>query len=88
MIYWQETSGHKSVQYAVGTHPSQEAGINSTLRNRARLAADYVVWRISPGGIYTQDDFNTWRTTSANHPAVERGSVRMSLFLNQLTSYC
>jgi hypothetical protein len=23
--------------------------------------ADYVVWRKNPGGIYTQDDFNTWR---------------------------
>ncbi len=24
-------------------------------------AADYVVWRKNPGGIYTQNDFNTWR---------------------------
>jgi hypothetical protein len=24
-------------------------------------AADYVVWRKNPGGIYTQDDYNTWR---------------------------
>jgi hypothetical protein len=25
-------------------------------------AADYVVWRKNPGGIYTPDDYNTWRT--------------------------
>ena len=25
-------------------------------------AADYVVWRKNPGGIYTQNDFNIWRT--------------------------
>ena len=24
--------------------------------------ADYIVWRKNPGGIYTQNDFNTWRT--------------------------
>jgi hypothetical protein len=24
-------------------------------------AADYVVWRKNPGGIYTPDDYNTWR---------------------------
>ena len=24
-------------------------------------ADDYVVWRKNPGGIYTQNDFNTWR---------------------------
>ena len=24
-------------------------------------AADYVVWRKNPGGIYTQNDFNLWR---------------------------
>jgi hypothetical protein len=24
-------------------------------------AADYIVWRKNPGGIYTQDDYNTWR---------------------------
>jgi hypothetical protein len=25
-------------------------------------AADYVVWRKNPSGVYTQDDYNTWRT--------------------------
>jgi len=24
-------------------------------------AADYVVWRKNPGGIYTDDDYATWR---------------------------
>jgi hypothetical protein len=24
-------------------------------------AADYIVWRKNPGGIYTQDDYYTWR---------------------------
>jgi hypothetical protein len=29
-------------------------------------AADYVVWRKNPGGIYTLDDFNTWRANFGN----------------------
>jgi hypothetical protein len=29
-------------------------------------AADYVVWRKNPGGIYTLDDFNIWRASFGN----------------------
>jgi T5SS/PEP-CTERM-associated repeat protein len=29
-------------------------------------AADYVVWRKNPGGIYTQADFNIWRANFSN----------------------
>ena len=38
-----------------------------------QLGADYVVWRKSPGGIYTQDDFNTWRTHLGQPPGSGSG---------------
>ena len=57
-------------------------------------AADYVVWRKNPGGIYTQNDFNIWRahfgqttgavlgaTGSASAPATpEPSSLALLLF--------
>jgi hypothetical protein len=36
-------------------------------------AADYVVWRKNPGGIYTQSDFNTWRANFGNPPGAGSG---------------
>ena len=40
-------------------------------------AADYVVWRKGLGTIYTQDDYNVWRATSAKPPAAAQVPVRM-----------
>jgi hypothetical protein len=59
-------------------------------------AADYVVWRKNPGGIYTQADFNTWRanfgnsagsgtTSSASTPAVPEPASLALMFAALLT---
>ena len=59
-------------------------GVPGDFNNDGKVdAADYVVWRKNPGGIYTQDDFNTWLPTSASRPAAVRAPVLMPLFPNR-----
>jgi hypothetical protein len=38
-------------------------------------AADFVVWRKNPGGVYTQDDFNTWRANFGRTATFGSGSA-------------
>ncbi len=40
-------------------------------------AADYVLWRRGFGTTYNQNDYNNWRTTSANRPVAARMPLRM-----------
>ena len=54
--FWNDTT---SLDAVIETAPAQPGDFNG---DGVVGAADYVVWRENPGGIYIPDDYNTWRT--------------------------
>jgi T5SS/PEP-CTERM-associated repeat protein len=50
------------------------SGLPGDYNNNGKVdAADYVVWRENPGGIYTPNDYTTWRASFGNPPGSGAG---------------
>jgi autotransporter-associated beta strand protein len=68
-----------NVIYGAGSVVIQVAapGLTGDFNNDGTVdAADYVVWRKNPGGIYTPDDYNIWRANFAqSFTASDMGSI-------------
>ena len=86
--WWEETSGHKSVQYAVGTRPSQEAGINRTLRNRAG-SQPTISFCAQTREAFARMTTSTRGSTHFGQPPRSGSGVSSNVAVPiQLTSYC